>query len=322
MIKLDLIIVNWNSSGHLMNCLRSISLSNPTDSGVSLHSVIVVDNASTDNSLADIEKIGLPLIITKNEKNMGFAAACNQGARNSRADYLLFLNPDTMLYADSIYKPVAFLESPDNRSIGIVGIQLLDDTGTVSQTCTRFPRPATFFIKMFALDRLFPNRFPGHFMKEWDHLDSRDVDQVIGAFFLVRRFVFETLGGFDERFFVYFEEVDFSFRARKAGWRSHYYAEVQAYHKGGGSSEQIKAARLFYSLRSRILYSFKHFGWFAACCVMISTLFIEPTLRIAYAILKLSVRNISETIRGILMLWRDLPYWSRKIKTAQSNRKR
>src|SRR5258708_40080093 len=97
-------------------------------------------------------------------------------------------------------------------------------------------------------------------MSDCDYFDTRRVDVVTGAFLLVRRGIFEVLGGFDERFFVYLEDVDFLYRVGQAGWRCYYLAAARAYHRGGGCSEQAKAARLFYALRSRILYSYKHFG--------------------------------------------------------------
>ena len=96
-------------------------------------------------------------------------------------------------------------------------------------------------------------------MSEWAHDTDREVDQVIGAYFLTRRALFQKLGGFDQRFFVYFEEVDFCVRARTAGSTAFFLAGAQAFHRGGGSSEQVPAQRLFYSLRSRMAYSHKHF---------------------------------------------------------------
>jgi N-acetylglucosaminyl-diphospho-decaprenol L-rhamnosyltransferase len=313
MITLDIIVTNWNSGQMLVDCLKSIF--NVNMSGFDISRIVIVDNASSDRSVNGLNNINskLPLKLIKNPLNLGFAAACNQGARESAADYILFLNPDTTLSKDSIIIPLQFMTRPANESIGILGIQLLSGSGVVSLTCARFPSSIRYFIKMLALDRLFPNVFRSHFMSEWDHNDSRDVDQVMGAFFLVRRSLFEQLGGFDERFFVYFEEVDFSLRARKAGWRSHYLAEAQAFHKGGGTSEQVKAARLFYSMRSRILYGFKHFGCIPATCLMLATLFIEPISRIVYALTRRSGKEMIETIRGYLMLWRDSPNWFRKV---------
>jgi GT2 family glycosyltransferase len=314
---IDLIIVNWNAGSQLSKCLASIVDADKV--GLELARVVVVDNASTDGSLSGIENFNLPLQVIRNSKNLGFAAACNLGATGCRTDYLLFLNPDAMLFRDSLSQPVAFLEEPENASVGILGIQLVDEDGTVARHCSRFPTPTSLLGTMVGLDRILPRRFPRHFMTDWDHLDSRDVDQIIGAFFLVRRSLFEVLTGFDERFFVYFEELDLSKRAHEMGWRSHYLADVCAYHKGGGTSGQVKADRLLFNLRSRILYSFKHFGIFAAVVVTAGTLVVEPLSRILYGMLRVSVSEVLETLLGYARLWWNFPSI---IMTALSSRER
>jgi hypothetical protein len=160
---------------------------------------------------------------------------------------------------------------------------------------------------MIGLDRLFPKRFKGHFHDPQHHLKSGQVDQVMGAFFLVRHGSFESLGGFDERFFVYFEDLDFSYRADRAGWQSYHLATAQAHHRGGGCSGQVKATRLFYSLTSRILYSYKHFGRMAATAVMLGTLLVEPLSRLVLAVVHKSVREMQETFQAYTMLWKSLP---------------
>ena len=305
MPKLSIIIVNWNSGPQLRACLTSIAAAGK--GGLDLLPVVVVDNASSDTSLEGIENLGVSVHIVRNSRNRGFAAACNQGAAESRADYLLFLNPDTILYPASLASPVEFMERHENLDIGIVGIQLVDDAGEVSRTCARFPTVSGIFARMIGLDRLLPARFPSHFISEWDHSASRYVDEVIGAFFLVRHSYFEILGGFDERFFVYFEELDFSLRARQSGWRSFYLADARAYHKGGGTSEQVKAMRLFYFLRSRILYGYKHFGRLTATALTIGTLLLEPLPRLFVGAARCSGKDIAETLLGYLCLWRDIP---------------
>ena len=303
--NLDIIIVNWNAGDQLWDCLKSIEAM--CLDGFKLSRVVVVDNASTDGSADCLDDIDLPLIVIRNMQNRGFAAACNQGAKGSGANYLLFLNPDTRLFQTSLSVPIQFMKDKANQNVGICGIQLVDESGRVSHTCARFPTPGRFFSKMVGLDRLFPRSFPSHFMSEWDHGQTRDVDQVMGAFFVIRRQLFETLGGFDERFFVYFEDLDLSYRANSAGWKTLYLADAKAYHKGGGTSEQVKATRMFYSLRSRILYGYKHFGWFSATFLMAGTLFVEPISRLALAIWRRSGREAKETLKGYAMLWRALP---------------
>lgn len=303
-VLVDIVIVNWNTGPLLRECLESIVVD---ERGFTLDRVIVVDNASSDRSLDGLDKIGLPLILIRNSENRGFAAACNQGARDSRADYLLFLNPDTRLFADSLSVPLAFLEAPQNKTVGICGIQLVDDSGNVSRSCARFPTPGRLCAWMLGLDRIFPRFFRSHLMQEWRHDTSMHVDQVIGAFFMVRRWLYDHLGGFDERFFVYQEEVDFSLRAQQLGWRSYYLAEAKAYHKGGASSGQVKAKRLFYALRSRILYAYKHFGRIQATVVLLGTLMLEPFTRVLQNLLSFSFRSVGETLTAYSMLYKELP---------------
>jgi N-acetylglucosaminyl-diphospho-decaprenol L-rhamnosyltransferase len=305
-VSLDIIIVNWNAGSLLRDCLDSIR--SALTAGSSLKRVVVVDNGSADGSADGLQDLpGLPLCVLRNACNRGFAAACNQGARGSQADYLLFLNPDVRLFRGSLRSSVEFMEHPENVRVGICGIQLVDDNEIVARSCARFPTAGRFFAKMFALDRLLPAWFPGHFMREWDHGITCQVDQVIGAFFLVRRAVFEALGGFDERFFVYFEEVDFSLRARRQGWLSVYFAEAQAYHKGEVCSGQAKAARLFYSLRSRLLYSYKHFETWQASLLSVGTLLLEPLSRTVGALLRGELESIEQVTKAYLRLWQELP---------------
>jgi hypothetical protein len=271
-----------------------------------LKQVVVVDNASTDGSAGTLKGLDLPLTIIQNNENRGFAAACNQGVAGSKSDYLLFLNPDTQLMEGSLDAPIQFLERPENQMIGIVGIQLLDEEGRVARTCSHHPKPFHFFHKALGLDRLSPGRFSSGMMLEWDHMDSRPVDGVMGAFYLIRRSLFEELGGFDERFFVYFEESDLGYRAWKAGHTSYFLAEAKAYHYGCGASNQVRAERLFYSLRSRIRYGYKHFAKFPATGVLLSTLFLEPLTRIILALAMRSRKSLTETLRGYGMLWASL----------------
>jgi GT2 family glycosyltransferase len=250
-------------------------------------------------------------------ENKGFAAACNQGAKGSKADYLLFLNPDTRLLKDSLVKPVAFMEHPNNHHIGIIGIQLIDDYGEVSCSCARFPTMSRYLAKTFGLDRLFYSMGLGCFMFEWDHCNNREVDQIMGAFFMVRNYLFKTLRGFDERFFVYCEEVDFSLRAQQSGWKSFYMAESQAYHRGGGTTNQVKAKRLFYVLQSQILYIYKHFKITTAIFCIIGILVLEPITRIVFAMINKSLPQIKETLVGYAMFWLNLPELLSKMSSGR-----
>jgi N-acetylglucosaminyl-diphospho-decaprenol L-rhamnosyltransferase len=298
---LDVVIVNWNTGPQLRDCLASIAAAR--HDGFTLARVVVVDNGSVDGSVDGLGDPGLPLTVIVNGANRGFGAASNQGASGSASKYLLFLNPDVRLHADSLTVPVAFLQDPANARVGLCGIQLVDEDGRIHRSCTRHPRPRHFFVKMTGLDRLAPVWFPSHFMDEWDHGCDRPVDHVMGAFLLVRRGLFEELHGFDERFFVYLEDLDLSLRAKQQGWRTMYLARARAYHRSGGASEQAKAARLYYSLHSRMAYGHKHFGLPIALALDAGTLFVEPVVRGIAAILRGRPRELGETARGFARLW-------------------
>jgi GT2 family glycosyltransferase len=268
---------------------------------------VIVDNASTDSSADHLDGLDLPLEVIRNTENRGFAAACNQGAQGATAEYLLFLNPDTKLVREAITKSIACMSATEQKEIGILGIQLIDEDGNISRTCARFPAPSMFLTKMLGLNRLLRRYFPEHFYTEWDHKNSRVVEQVMGAYFLVRNSLFRKLGGFDERFFVYFEEVDFSLRAKYAGWDTYFLASVQCYHRGGGSSDQVKARRLYYSLQSRLFYAFKHFGRSQTAVLVLATLFIEPFSRIIQGIISASPKLVWEVLHGYALLYIAMP---------------
>lgn len=306
---LDIVVVNWNAGPFLKTCLESVARAD--HEGFVLSRVVVVDNGSTDGSLRGIEGVSLPLAIVRNETNRGFGAACNQGAERSRADYLLFLNPDVVLEEKSLSSAVAWMESARGTGKGILGIQLLDGEGKVARTCARFPKPRHFLSQMLGLYRLAPRLFSTHVMVEWDHEQSREVDHVMGAFFLIRRPLFASLQGFDERFFVYLEDLDLSLRARRSGWRSYYLADTKAQHKGGGTSEQVKALRIFYALQSRIFYGYKHFSGSAATALLAGTLILEPLARMVLAVFERSPATMRETLQAFQLLWRNLPRLAR-----------
>ena len=302
---MDIVIVNWNAGPQLKDCIDSLA-------GIKDVRVIVVDNASTDGSEKALVNHPSVKLIRSNE-NLGFGKACNLGARHADGDFLLFLNPDASVFPNTLDKALAFMQDPRHSDVGICGVQLKDHTGHVARSCSRFPTPLGFVVHALGLDRLFPRL--GHSMVDWTHDETRDVDQVIGAFFLVRRPLFETLKGFDEQFFVYFEEVDFSKRARDAGWRSFYLADVQAFHAGGGTSNQVKARRLFYSLRSRLIYARKHFGLPGFVLTCFATLFLEPLSRMGFSLAKRSLTALKETGAAYAMLWQWLPEWFLKGTT-------
>lgn len=302
---LDIVIVNWNAGTQLRECLQSIVETHQDQWG--LQRVLIVDNASSDDSWEGLDDLPLPLTIIHNSQNMGFGAACNQGVEGSQASYILFLNPDTRLFEQSLSLPIQTMEQPLHENTGILGIQLIDVEENITRHCARFPGLRTFFYEILGLNRLAPLRFPGVHMTEWDHGESRFVDHVIGAFYLIRRPLFEELGGFDTDYFVYLEDLDLSLRTHQQGLRCYYLSEAKAFHKGGGTSDQVKATRLFYSIRSRLQYGYKHLGPLRGTVLLFATMGIEPLTRIVFALSRKSLSAVKETMSCYVQLWKALP---------------
>lgn len=296
-VRVDVVVVNWNAGVQLLQCIESLR----AHGGSALGRVVVIDNGSSDGSLDQLDE-GESVKILRMGSNLGFARACNIGFKETSSEYVLFFNPDAILFPGTLDGSLRCLEAIDNADVAVLGVQLVDASGSVQQSCAKFPTATGILVQSFGLDRIFPSF--SHFMREWDHGDTRTVDQVIGAYFLVRRRAFESVGGFDERFFVYYEELDFSLRAKLAGWRSLYCADVKAYHAGGGTSNQIKARRLFYALRSRLLYVQKHFSTVDACLALFATLGVEPFSRLVHALIGGSLEGVKETFRAYAMLGR------------------
>ena len=299
---IDVVIVNWNSGHQIIDAIESVR-----EFGSKLISrKIVVDNGSIDGSDKRLESFE-DVELLRLERNHGFGRACNLGARLGQSEYILFFNPDAALKNSTLGSVIDFMQDKKNEKVGICGVQLLDELGHVARSCSRFPSALNFSARALGLERKWP--ILGNIMAEWDHSTVRDVDHVIGAFFLVRRGLFESLGGFDERFFLYLEDVDFSRRAHDAGFRSVYFADAQAFHSGGGTSAQVKARRLFYSLRSRLVYAAKHFSLFGLIWVALLTLTVEPLSRSVLAIARGSWRGLLETWSAYKLLWQWLPSW-------------
>jgi GT2 family glycosyltransferase len=301
-VTLDIILVNWNAGDQLRACLASIG--SAAKDNFTLQRVVVVDNASFDDSLVGLDTLPLPLQIIRNAANQGFARGCNQGAAGSTADYLLFLNCDTRLFTHSLTGVIDFMEQPDNATIGICGICLVNEAGQPGTAAARFPTLRVMFGKMTGLSTLLPALFPSHLMRPAEMRSNREVDQVMGAFFLIRKPVYDQCGGFDEQFYVYFEEVDLAWRAKALGHRSYYLANVQAFHVGGGLSQRVKARRLFYSLRSRLYYAQKHYRPWPRRLLTLSTFTVEPAVRLLRALFLLSPQQVRETLAGYRLLLR------------------
>jgi len=248
-------IVNWNTRDELRECLSSVL----SQDGV-VREIVVVDNASTDGS-ADMvcQEFGDKATLITNDTNRGFGAAHNQAIAASVGRYVLVLNPDSrLLQADVLAKMVGYMEA--NPDIGALGPKILNPDGTLQSSARRFPPMFAGIFRHTLLGRLFPkNRFVrGYLMTDNPHDRTMDVDWVSGSALMVRRAMIDKIGGFDERFFMYCEDVDLCKRAKDAGWRVVYYPEVEVSHRIGAASDKNPIAMIRQHHRSMLLYFIKH----------------------------------------------------------------
>lgn len=300
MTDVSIVIVNWNAGKLLNECVESI-----LKYGVeNVNEIVIIDNFSSDDSISSLKikpKIKPKIKLIENTENLGFAKACNIGFKSSKSEFVLLLNPDTQIKKDTLLLCTKFLsERPD---VDILGCRHVDEEGKTRVSCARFPTVKSFFNDILGLSKVFPKFFhPATLMTDWDHSTSREVDQVIGAFMFMKRSIFERYGFFDERFFVYYEELDYCLRTKKAGGKVFYNADITIYHKGCGTTSNFKAFALFLSLRSRLKYIKKHFSYIEFLLISTATLTLEFLWRSGLAFFKGGVQGLKETFKGYKML--------------------
>lgn len=258
-IAVSVCIVNWNTRNLLYKCVQSIRT---LTRGVN-YEIIIVDNDSKDNSIALVKKYCPECIIVESRENLGFGKGNNKAVRKASGKYIFYLNPDTELITNAIYKMYKCLE--DNGTYGAVGVRLVGPDGKIQFTCARtFPTPFRQFSYLSMLNRLFPNSrmLSAVEMDYWDHSDSREVDCISGACIMVRKEIVDQLNGFDENIFMYAEDVDLCFRIKERGWKIYYLATELIFHHEGASSKK-RADRYFSTVMQResnYYFLSKHFG--------------------------------------------------------------
>ncbi|MBK8309696.1 MAG: glycosyltransferase family 2 protein [Chitinophagaceae bacterium] len=256
-MELSVIIVNYNVKLFLEQCLCSVQKA----MAVIDAEVIVVDNNSSDNSIEYLTAKFPAVKYITNKENTGFAKACNQGLQQAKGSYILFLNPDTIIPEDCFTKCVSFFEA--NKDAGAIGIKMLDGSGKFLKESKRsFPSPSTSLYKLFGLAKLFPRSkiFSRYHLGHLNENVNNEVDVLAGAFMMIKREVLDKVGGFDETFFMYGEDVDLSYRIQKAGFKNHYFAESSIIHFKGESTRKgsMNYVRMFYNAMS--IFVRKHYG--------------------------------------------------------------
>ncbi len=265
-IHLSVIIVNYNAFNITCRCLSSLI---KTSSELNLQ-IILIDNASKANNVQLIQDLFPQIYIIENKVNQGFAKACNQGFRVAKGDYILLLNPDTIVLPKAVQYSLDFIKN-DNH-IGILGCKLLNPDKTLQYSCSNFLGIRNILSVNLFLYRIFPgSRIFGHnpYMTYFDYDKVGSVDVVMGAFMMIRQKMLERIGYFDERFFVYSEENDFCLRARQAGWDVVFFPKAEILHQQGAVSSSISGQSYLMLHESLNLYANKHFNGFKKMLIAI-----------------------------------------------------
>jgi GT2 family glycosyltransferase len=292
MLDLSICIATLNASDYLHNCLRSICEQSshlvwvdagpiapgqpdeqPLTDQVKLNiEVIIVDNGSSDDTITMLNREFPATRLIQNDSNDGFSRPINQALRLSQGQYMLILNPDTIIFPGAINELVGYLEShPD---VGICGPKVLNRDGSLQKACRRgVSRPWAAFSYFSGLSSLFPRSkfFGGYLLNYLDENQVHEVDGVSGSCMLIRRQVVQQIGYLDEQFFAYQEDADYCFQAKKAGWKIVFLPTAEIIHFGGQGGSRVQPYRSIYQWhRSYFLYYRKNlardyiflFNWF------------------------------------------------------------
>lgn len=271
-MDVTIVTVNFRSKDHLQRMIASVL---KHTKGVEFESIVVNNDPQEELSSLVGEKARVHIV--NNATNLGFAAGCNQGIEIARGRYIILLNPDVELVDDSLTKLAHHLDR--DTDVGIAGPKLTYPDGTPQPSVRRFPKLLDQVLVLLKLPHVLTNLPP---INRYLHTDldpdkTQDVDQVMGAYFMIRRELLDDIGLLDEEFFYWFEEVDYCHRALAAGWKVRYYADAEAQHMGGGSFSREKTIRKQAVIRQSLRhYARKHWGWKAYLVLV----FLDPVFRL------------------------------------------
>jgi GT2 family glycosyltransferase len=250
-MKLSIVIVSWNTRALLVDCLNSLAEAIAKDV-----EVLVVDNASDDDSVAVVREKFPWVKLIANRENVGFATGNNQAIRQSTGEYALLLNPDTIVLPGALTTLMAFMD--EKPKAGMAGSRVLNPDGTLQTSA--YPAPTLFreLWRLFHLDALWPRGV--YDMDDWPTDVNRKVDVLLGACILCRRQALDQIGLMDEKYFMYSEEVDLCYRVRQAGWAIYWVPAAKIIHYGGQSTAQVAGEMFLRLYQGKLIYFKKHYG--------------------------------------------------------------
>ena len=256
-MNLTIVIVNYNVRYFLEQCLLSVE---KAIAGIDAE-VFVVDNNSVDGSVAMVCNRFSWVKCIANKENVGFSKANNQAMRLAAGDYVLLLNPDTVVEEDTFRKVIAFMdEHPD---AGGLGVKMVDGKGVFLPESKRgLPSPETSFYKIFGISRLFPRsgRFNRYHLGHLNNDEVHEIEVLSGAFMLMRKSALDKVGLLDEEFFMYGEDVDLSWRIIQGGWKNYYYPGTRIIHYKGESTKKGSLNYVFVFYNAMAIFARKHFS--------------------------------------------------------------
>ncbi len=266
MTKLSVVIVNYNVKHFIEQCLFSVLKASENINC----EIFVVDNNSVDGSVTLIKDKFPQINLIVNKTNTGFSVANNQAIKLAKGEYVLLLNPDTVVQEDTFTKSIAFMDA--HPEAGGLGVKMLDGQGNFAPESKRgLPTPSVAFYKMFGFSRFFPKskKFGKYHLSFLPENQINEIDVISGAFMLMRKSVLDTIGLLDETFFMYGEDIDLSYRIKKAGYKNYYFPQTQIIHYKGESTKRSSLNYVIIFYKAMAIFSKKHFSgsnafWFNA----------------------------------------------------------
>ncbi len=314
-MQLSIIVVNYNVKYFLEHCLLSVFRACEKLEA----EVFVVDNASTDGSVAMVRERFPQAVLMANTENVGFAKANNQAVAVARGEYILYLNPDTILPEDALQKCYAYMQA--HPEAGALGCRLVDGTGAFLPESKRgFPSAAVAFYKISGLSGLFPRsrRFNQYHLGYLPEHETHAVDVLVGCFMFCRKSVIDTVGSFDETYFMYGEDIDLSYRIKQAGYENVYFPDTTVIHYKGESTKKgsLNYVRMFY--QAMIIFAKKHFASSqkqAFVFLIQCAIYLRALLALVVRVFNIVKLPLLDAVVMLLALWSMKHVWVTQVKT-------
>lgn len=318
-MKLSIVIVNYNVRYFLEQCLRSVQKATGNRDDIE---IFVVDNHSVDRSQQMVREKFPRVKLIESTENLGFSKGNNLAIRQATGEYILLLNPDTLVQEDTLEKCIRFMDAhPD---AGALGVKMIDGKGKFLPESKRgLPTPEVALYKILGLNKLFPGsrKFGKYHLGYLSENETNEVEVLSGAFMFIRKSVLDETGLLDEDFFMYGEDIDLSYRITKAGYKNYYFPETSIIHYKGESTKRASVNYVLVFYRAMIIFSNKHYrgGYEKLLNLLISlAIYLRAAVAIGYRFFQRSwliLTDIALIVPGMYLL---KLYWEIRIKGGES----